>query len=959
MASLLGNTQTSGSLAESLYQRALAAYQTCCERGSAKRWMETALTISNLIKASGSMVDPRIIDLRSECWMRANLPHNALDDLELLCKTISDYAIFFKMGRVYEQLNELDGAIIAYEKALNEKKGDTTTLLRLAKCYAKQGVVNKVQEIYAVILKSDVRNIEALQFIRDLCYRSCRYPEAVRCARALLELTPDDPNAYQRCAESYLMNNELDAALDCASAARAQFNSEADCTDCSLFIEFVNILKMAFGDDQSTSSLDTFLRATEFYHNGQFTTAERVFSSFYINEAFTKQAAIRNAISRIHVGVCQFQEKRFEEAERNLFQSLTELNKFNIPFSKGEAYLGWVYEALGNNMMAITAFNCALEIIPKQVDLLLALEKSLETSKNNTQALDLLTEVLKIANEKERDRALFRRAKLYYEEGEFQLSIKDILDLLERDFFNFGLYFLLSLCYSGMGNFLSAEGALETAKKFSPTVAEALNCEHRQQELGYLKRTFANANETSLIRLYGMAEACFYREKWAKALFLLNQLFTLNQRMWSDNPIGIFLFAKCLLQIDLIDSKGAKKPSMDDKDTQSIKQKLAYDYLSLAIQCAERISGLCPAPCFEIYCQMGRYWFEQDKYAEAIPFYRKALTCIPDKTRALDEKRALFEMGYCYLRTNQPSAAFPIFCYLIELGYRLDQACSLKAEALQALNRFEEAYAAFSFAIERGAKWWFNYFRRGQCGEALKKPLSSIHEDFQRAHALASTNELKAKFEAELSRLQAPMSFQNSSSASTTAAASGTTSTAAESTMVTVTEASPIFPSMPFIMNPMSLIEEQSASQNACSASLSQSQQNVTMSIGIQPQVTANTMAAISTASYAATTDSVRVPSVSSLASLSVSTHTSLSASHTASQSATVWTSLPKTHPNVPTDGFLVPPSTGRFKVRHIVISSRNRNNSSASASVGTLSSRNAAAATGHGAPAAMKIDST
>lgn len=754
-------------ISEILCRQAIAAYEACERRGAAtsqREWMRTAELITQYIESAGLHSNQREMQLyRANCWMRSLNYPKARDDFLALDNKRSYSAFLFNKGQMHLNLGEIDDAITDFIRILNVKQRDILTLLNLAKCYERKGLVDMANNCYLRVFYHDPTNREALNSCYELNTALGKDEAAFRYADRLVLLERGNPEALYRRGSKYLLRGDIARSEADINAARELFTLASDKALCNLVLEEANLMKIAFSREADQSSqnvsapLQTYVEAGNLFRQKQMGAAIR--KCFELSmESTTRQGRVRKALALIRVAYCQF-EADLPSALNNLKTSVALLEGEQLRSAAAHSVYAKLFMCTKEFKEAIPMFNQSLEIVPDQVNVIYLLGYCYETLGERKKAIECYSKAISLAKADALVKALSRRACLLSREGEFALSIEDYTRLVEYQPGDWNHHFQLARCYRKVGQFANALAEQETVKTLATRVDLAVDCEHECQELRFLSKIFGEQGETNsskqaALKMYLEIEDLKSRNMFRESAQLLETFFSTYPNMWLYNPVAILFYATSLLN------------DTSDPNNREARFKRGFEYLMRAVEIAEGLTASETAPYSAIYFSIARFWHYREQHHEAIRFYQKALKTIPNNRCIIQELCA------CYMSTQQAALAMPLYNQLKEIDEDLPKVYALRDEAYCALGKDQEAFDEYSSIIRLGLEEHleahFIYFLRGRCGMRLKKPPQSILADYRRALELASSKEFKEKYESELKRTQSILSAQSANSAPAT-----------------------------------------------------------------------------------------------------------------------------------------------------------------------------------------------
>lgn len=137
-----------------------------------------------------------------------------------------------KLGKLYENENKIEEAIIEYEFAMNniyEKK----IYIKIGKLYEKIGKEERARTIFEDIIREEPENYEANMGLANILYNMNEFKYAIQIYNNILKYYPEDYDIYYSLGMTYTMLNDFKKAKESYEKA-AQINSLSYCSKYSL-----------------------------------------------------------------------------------------------------------------------------------------------------------------------------------------------------------------------------------------------------------------------------------------------------------------------------------------------------------------------------------------------------------------------------------------------------------------------------------------------------------------------------------------------------------------------------------------------------------------------------------------------------------------------------------------------------------------------------------------------------
>ncbi len=147
---------------------------------------------------------------RGDAYLSIRKYDLAIDDYDYVIKKqpknlIAHYLII----AAYEEKKEYDKAITCCKKVIKNIPKHHEIYFKLADLKRQQGDLKSAVTDLDCLLKINIRNIKAHQDRAEICYISKDYNNAITSYKRVIELNPDEPYNYYRCASCFERLNDV------------------------------------------------------------------------------------------------------------------------------------------------------------------------------------------------------------------------------------------------------------------------------------------------------------------------------------------------------------------------------------------------------------------------------------------------------------------------------------------------------------------------------------------------------------------------------------------------------------------------------------------------------------------------------------------------------------------------------------------------------------------------------
>lgn len=335
-------------------------------------------------------------DLLSDIYNLGRQKDSAIIVLEKATELFpTNQNFYYKLARLYQDDRPLK-AIEMYEKILNLIGPEWNVLFRLLELNNKlnnvDGVVNSIKRL----LEIDPSNVQLKKSLIENLLKANRNSEALNIVDELLELYPDDLEIIQKKAQILLSENKWEEAYKTLSTVLddKKINLDAKLEIGYLFFEksisdssLKPLVKKIFTKLDSDSSywvIKIVLGAIAVEENNDSVAIE--------NFKYVTENANWNVDAWIRLGALYFDNKKYEEAEKILFQAIESFpDNYAINF-----ILGLSLAQQSKNDEAVKYLKKAVELNPTDVNTISAYAYTLNQLKLDEEAILYLNKALTI-----------------------------------------------------------------------------------------------------------------------------------------------------------------------------------------------------------------------------------------------------------------------------------------------------------------------------------------------------------------------------------------------------------------------------------------------------------------------------------------------------------------------------------------------------------------------------------
>lgn len=335
-------------------------------------------------------------DLLSDIYNLGRQKDSAIIVLEKATENFpSNQKFYYKLARLYQDERPLK-AIEMYEKILNIIGPEWNVLFRLVELNNKlnniDGVINSIQRL----LEIDPSNVALKKSLIENLINAKRFNEALIQVDELLELYPDDLELIQKKAQILFSENKWEEAYNSLSVV---LNNPKVNLDTKLEIGYLFFEKSITDSSLKSVTKNIFnkLDKDSTYWAikivlGALALEERNDSFAIENFKYVTENANWNVDAWIRLGALYFDNKKYEEAERILFQAIESFpDNYAINF-----ILGLSLAQQSKNQEAAVYLKKAASLNPTDVNTLSAYAYTLNQLKQDDEAIYYLNKALAI-----------------------------------------------------------------------------------------------------------------------------------------------------------------------------------------------------------------------------------------------------------------------------------------------------------------------------------------------------------------------------------------------------------------------------------------------------------------------------------------------------------------------------------------------------------------------------------
>lgn len=361
---------------------------------------------------------------------------------------------------------------------------------------------------------------------------------------------------------------------------------------------------------------------------------------------------------------------------------------------------GVLYQNIGKNTDAIANFTQAIEIDPDKPDQFESRAITYHELGKYAEAIRDYTKAVKL--NPTRASLFLNRALTYKELSKFQEAIEDFNKAIELNSNLCDAYYGRGYVYLRLNQFDKAAADLDKTIELNPKMYVAYICRgYARKQLGQHAKAFADylkagkLSPSSGYAYFGMTDVLFNWDRTAKSL--------------EKQGVAIHVDSQFLLGSSAL--QDTEDGSEDDAWIDS-----------------EGISNFTKSIA-DAYQDRGGEYYNQEKYAQAIADFSKAIETAPD------ERLYYFSRGLAY--TGAEKYAEAIADFTKAFGSKNDIQCYLaRGEAYYRNEKFAEAISDCSRAIEQDPSGARGYFIRGSAYAATGK-IDEAKTDLRKAVELA------------------------------------------------------------------------------------------------------------------------------------------------------------------------------------------------------------------------------
>lgn len=333
---------------------------------------------------------------------------------------------YYKLARLYQDDRPLK-AIEMYEKILHLIGPEWNVLFRLVELNNKlnnvDGVVNSIKRL----LQIDPSNVQLKKSLIENLLKENRNPEALNLVDELLELYPEDLEIIQKKAQILLSENKWEEAYKTLSTV---LDDKKINLDTKLEIGY-----LFFEKSISDSSLKPLVKKifTKLDNDSSYWAIKIVLGAIAIEEnkdsiaienfKYVIEYANWNVDAWIRLGALYFDNKKYEEAEKILFQAIESFpDNYAINFilgislaqqsknDKAAKYLQKAVELNPNDVNTISAYAYTLNQLKQDEEAILYLNKALLIEPNDVNVMGTLALIYNAQKVFEKSDSLYEKA---------------------------------------------------------------------------------------------------------------------------------------------------------------------------------------------------------------------------------------------------------------------------------------------------------------------------------------------------------------------------------------------------------------------------------------------------------------------------------------------------------------------------------------------------------------------
>lgn len=125
---------------------------------------------------------------------------------------------YYKLGKAFQQQDDLEKAISCYQQALSDKKLFISTSYELGSIYCRQQELERAKTCYQQILATDATQVLAQYQLGKIYLHQQNFDEAIECFQQTIERDPEFTRAYYDLVKTYLGLQRWEEAIATCNA---------------------------------------------------------------------------------------------------------------------------------------------------------------------------------------------------------------------------------------------------------------------------------------------------------------------------------------------------------------------------------------------------------------------------------------------------------------------------------------------------------------------------------------------------------------------------------------------------------------------------------------------------------------------------------------------------------------------------------------------------------------------
>ncbi len=402
---------------------------------------------------------------------------------------------YYDLARIYSESKPLK-AITIYEKLTKLIGADWNVLLNMAGLYEKLGFIEEAESSYIKLLSLAPSVVSVQKVVIDFYHRSEKYDEALKMLDDIIELMPDDLDAREKKAQTFIFMDDWESAAKEYGFILEQKHVPLEIKiriGASYFVKAIvdtTVLPLAknlfesIDKDTSDWEVKLYLGAIALSQKEDLVAIE-YFKYVTENASWNSEAWIR-------LGGLYFDNQKFEEAEKIMMEAIDLFpHDFAINLILGLSlaqqrknlqardYLKKAVELNPADINALSAYGFTLSQLNENEDAVQYLKRALVIDPRNINLLGQLGLILNNLQEFSESDSIYERAlkidslnalinnNYAYSLSERGLQLERALQMvkisIEADSSNSSYLDTIGWIYYMMGNFKSAKYYIEEA----------------------------------------------------------------------------------------------------------------------------------------------------------------------------------------------------------------------------------------------------------------------------------------------------------------------------------------------------------------------------------------------------------------------------------------------------------------------------------------------------------------